>query len=209
MSELIACPFCHELFVRGEAKECPACGLLLTDLSKLALSHDAKAEDDFGLPTPPHLLPLPWLDMRRGKGILVMVAVLGLLAFFSPWVDMTSPETRLLSGAELARRSGWIWGAGVAWFVLLPMALTRRTIDKMRGARVAAAFLSAIPVLTCTILWLSPPRARYVPLRFDWGWGIYATWVLGVVATVTSVRLGGKVSRREVPPGPVPERTLH
>jgi hypothetical protein len=209
MSEIIACPFCHELFVKGEARECPACGLLLTDLSKLALSYDAKAADDFGLPTPPHLLPLPWLDLRRGKGILLMSAVLGLLAFFSPWVDMTSPETRLLSGAELARRSGWIWGAGVAWFVLLPRALTRRTIDKMRGARVAAAFLSAVPVLTCTILWLYPPRARYVPLRFDWGWGIYATWVLGVVATVTSVRLGGKVSRREAPPAPVQERTLH
>jgi hypothetical protein len=209
MSELIACPFCHELFVKGEAKECPACGLGLTDLSKLALSQDAKAEDDFGIPTPPHLLPLPWLDLRRGKGILVMGAVLGLVAFFSPWVHMTSPETRLLSGAELARRSGWIWGSGVAWFVLLPMALTRRTIDKMRGARVAATFLSAVPVLTCTILWLMPPRARYVPLRFDWAWGLYATWILGVVAMVTSVRLGGKLSLPEVPPSALPRRTLH
>jgi hypothetical protein len=211
MSELIACPFCHELFVKGEVTECRACGLPLTDLSKLPMSHDAMAEEDFGLPTPPHLKPLSWLDMRRGKGTLVIVAALGLVTFFGPWVDMTSPETRLILGFELARRSGWIWGAGVAWFVLLPMALTRRSIDKLRGARVAAAFLSAVPVVTCSILWFLPPHSRFVPLRFEWAWGFYSTWVLGVVALVTAIRLGGKWAEMEgAPAAPPPEpRTLH
>jgi len=211
MSELIACPFCHELFVKGEVEHCPACGLSLTDLSKLPLSQDAMAElEDFGLPTPPHLAPLAWFDMRRGKGILVFGAALGLIAFFSPWVNMSSPEVRALTGADLARRSGWIWAAGVSWFVLLPMAFTRRTIDKLRGARVAAAFLSAIPILTCSILWLMPPHARYVPIRFEWGWGLYATCLIGALATATSIRLGGKMSDIAVSP-PVAEepRLLH
>ena len=211
MSDLIACPFCHELFARGEARECPSCGLALTDLAKLPPSHDALAEDDFGIPMQPHLETLPWFELRRGRGILLLGAVLGFIAFFAPWVNMTSPELHLLSGADLAKRSGWIWGACVAWFILFPMTLTRRSIDQMRGARVAAAFLAFVPVITVSILWLMPPHARYVPIRFDWGWGLYATLVLGVIATVAAVRFGGRIDDIKVARGAVAGRgqTLH
>jgi hypothetical protein len=212
VGDLIACPFCHELFARGEAKECPACGLVLTDLSKLSLSLDAQAEaDDFGIPIQPHLEELPWFELRRGRGILLIGAILGFVAFFAPWVNMTSPELRLLSGADLARRSGWMWGAGVAWFVLFPLTMSRRSIDQMRGARVAAAFLSFVPVVTTSILWLLPPHARYVPIRFVWGWGLYATWGLGLLATVASLRLGGRIDDIRVSRGSLAGRapTLH
>jgi hypothetical protein len=211
VSDLIACPFCHELFARGEARVCPACGLTLTDISKLPPSHDALAEDDFGIPMQPHLETLPWFEVRRGRGILLFGAVLGFVAFFAPWVNMTSPEIHLLSGADLAKRSGWIWGAGVAWFILFPMTITRRSIDQMRGARVAAAFLSFVPVLTVSILWLMPPHARYVPIRFEWGWGLYATLILGVVATFAAVRFGGRIDDIKVARGAVAGRgeTLH
>jgi hypothetical protein len=197
VADLIACPFCRELFARGEARVCPACGLTLTDISKLPLSHDALAED-FGIPTPPHLETLPWFEVRRGRGILVAAAVLGFIAFFAPWVNMTSPEMHVMSGPDLAKHSGWIWGACVAWFILFPMTLTRRSIDQMRGARVAAAFLSAIPVVTVAILWLMPPHARYVPIRFDWGWGLYATFGLGLLATLVAVRFGGRIDDMRV-----------
>ena len=212
MGDLIACPFCHELFARGEAKECPACGLALTDLSKVSLSLDAQAEaDDFGIPKQPHLEEFPWFELKRGRGILLFGAILGFIAFFAPWVDMTSPETRLISGAELARRSGWVWGAGVAWFILFPMTMSRRSIDQLRGARVAAAFLSFVPVITTSILWLLPPHARYVPIRFAWGWGLYATWALGMIATIVSIRLGGRIDDIRVSRGSLAGRapTLH
>ncbi|MET0593354.1 MAG: hypothetical protein ABW133_11680 [Polyangiaceae bacterium] len=212
MSDLIACPFCHELFARGEEKLCPACGLTLTDLSKVPLSLDAQAEeDDFGIPTQPHLETFAWFELGRGRGVLLIGAILGFFAFFAPWVDMTSPETRLLSGADLARKSGWVWGAGVAWFVLFPMTLSRRTIDQLRGARVAAAFLSFMPVLTTSILWILPPHARYVPIRFDWGWGLYATWGIGMIATAASIRLGGRIDDIRVTRGGLAGRapTLH
>jgi len=185
---------------------CPACGLTLTDLSKLPMSHDAMAEDDFGIPMQPHLETLPWFEVRRGRGVLLAGAVLGFVAFFAPWVNMTSPEIHLLSGADLAKRSGWIWGAGVAWFILFPMTLTRRSIDQMRGARVAAAFLSAVPVVTVSILWLMPPHTRYVPIRFEWGWGLYATLILGLVATIAAVRFGGRIDDIKVARGAVAGR---
>ena len=178
---------------------------------QVPLSHDAIAEDDFGIPIQPHLEPLPWFEVRRGRGILIVAAVLGFIAFFGPWVDMTSPEVHLLSGADLAKRSGWIWGACTGWFILFPMTLTRRSIDQMRGARVAAAFLSAVPLVTASILWLMPPHARYVPIRFGWGWGFHATWVLGVIATIAAVRFGGRIDDIKVARGCVTGRgeTLH
>jgi len=204
--DLIACPFCHELFARNEARDCPACGLPLTDISKLPPSHDALAEDDFGIPMQPHLETLPWFEVRRGRGILLVGAVLGFIAFFAPWVNMTSPEIHVMSGADLAKRSGWIWGAVVGWFILFPMTLTRRSIDQMRGARVAAAFLAFVPLVTVSILWLMPPHARRIPIRFDWGWGLYATWILSLLATLAAVRFGGRIDDIKVSRGALARR---
>jgi hypothetical protein len=143
--------------------------------------------------------------------VLLAFAVLGFVAFFAPWVDMTSPEIHQMSGAELAKRSGWIWGGGVAWFILFPLTLTRRSIDQMRGARVATAFLSAIPTITVSILWLMPPHARRVPIRFEWGWGLYLTWILGLLATGVAVRFGGRIDDIKVTRGALAGRgeTLH
>jgi len=214
VSDLIACPFCHELFAKGEAKECPACGLTLEKLEKLSLSHDARAEDDFGIPRHPHLEPLPWRDVGRAKGVLAVLAVLGLCAFFSPWVSITSPVTQAWSGADMARRSPFIWGAMVGWFVLLPVVISRRSIDKMRGARVACAFLSSVPLITTSVLWLFPPaqHTRYLPIRFTWTWGFYATWALALAATLLSaLRFGGRIDDISVSRGKVTGRgaTLH
>jgi hypothetical protein len=200
------------MFAKGEAEVCPACGLKLADMTTLPVSHDAAAEeDDFGIPAQPHLEPLPLSYMKRGKGILIAAAVFGFFSFFAPWVNMTTPEARILSGADLAKRSGWIWGAAVGWFVLLPMVATRRSIDQMRGARVAAAFLAAVPAVTTSILWLMPPHSRYVPIRFDWGWGLYANWLFGVLATLAAIRFGGRIDDISVSRGNLTKvrETLH
>ena len=210
---LLACPFCRELFAPGEAERCPACGLALADASRLPPSHDALAEaDDFDLPTPPHLQPLPGTHLGHSRGLLIACAVLGLVAFASPWIVETSPETVVLSGLDLARRRGWFWSAGVAWFVLLPVVLSRRTLDQMRGARVAAAMLSAIPLLTAALLYVVPVRSR-VPLRFGFGLGLGATLALGLVATAAACFFGGKLptpaspaASADAPPTPAPKR---
>jgi hypothetical protein len=104
------------------------------------------------------------------------------------------PDVYTFSGFALARRLGWAWGAGVGWFVLLPVVVTRRSIMKMRGARVAAAFLSAVPGLTAAILLLRPPHGAYgVPIALTWGTGVYATMALSAVALAFAVGFGGRV----------------
>lgn len=192
---------------------CPACGLLLTDLAKLPPSpalEDAD-DDDFGIPREPHLEPLPPFFLARGRGALLGLCFLGLAAFFLPWVHMSAPDVQVLSGADLAKRAGWIWSAAVGWFVLLPLVLTRRSIDQMRGARVAAAMLSAIPAVTASVLMLFPPKSKLVPLAFEWGLGIQASLALGVVATVVAIRFGGTIHDLPATRGRVVGRgpTLH
>jgi hypothetical protein len=193
MTGLHACPFCRELFEAGEARMCPTCGLGLQSLSKLPPSYDALLED-LEEPIAPHMAALPWMYAGRGRGLLLALALFGLAAFFAPWVHETAPELRALSGFELARRLGWMWAPAVAFFVMIPLVLTRRSIYKMRGARVAVAFLSAV-VLTTVAMRLSftPPGTLLRPVRFTWGYGIYVTGAIALITLIAAARFGGRL----------------
>jgi hypothetical protein len=189
---LLACPFCRELFQPGERSTCPVCAVKLVAFEKLPTSDDALHED--GLPRQPEWEPLPVTYLGRGRAALAALAVAGLVAFFSPWVHVTMPDIVTYSGFALARRLGWAWGAGVGWFVLLPTVLSRRTIMHMRGARVAASFLSAVPGITTAILLARPPHGSHgVPLRFAFEWGLYATLALSAVAVGFALVFGGRI----------------
>src|SRR5690349_16706727 len=105
---LIACPFCRLMFNAVEADRCPDSGLALKELAKLPPSYDAAVEypDE---PIPPHMETLPWTYMGRGRGLLIVLAVLGIAAFFAPWIYETAPEIRILSGYSLAQLRGYFW----------------------------------------------------------------------------------------------------
>ena len=116
-----------------------------------------ETHDEFGLPRDPLHEPLPWTyaraQSRRARGDRRS----------SGWRSSSCrgstrrfPRTIHFSGFLLARRIGWVWGAGVGWLVLVPTVLSRRTIAQMRGARVAAAFLSATSLVSCAILLFVP-----------------------------------------------------
>lgn len=193
MAGLNACPFCREMFEAEEARTCPACGLELLALSKLPPSYDAQNEEP-DEPLPPHMEPLPWTYAGRGRGLLLALALLGLAAFFAPWIHEIAPELRDLSGFDLARRLGWLWAPAVAFFVMIPLVVTRRSIHAMRGARVAVAFLAAI-VLTAVVMRLSftPASTPLRPVRFTWGYGIHATLGIALLALVAAARFGGRL----------------
>jgi hypothetical protein len=78
--------------------------------------------------------------------------------------------------------------------VLVPTVLSRRTIAQLRGARVAAAFLSAMPATSVAILLLRQPHGAHgVPLRFTFEWPMYGALAVSLAALVFAVRLGGRV----------------
>jgi hypothetical protein len=209
MSGLYACPFCREMFEKTEAKTCPECGLGLEELAKLPLSYDAQLEEPEE-PVPPHMETLPWTYARRNRVLLLGLAVLGLACFFAPWVRETAPELRELSGFGLARKLGWLWAPGVAFFVMFPLVLTRRSIYKMRGARVAVAFLAGIVLTTIAVrLGFTPQGSLLRPVRFEWAWGLYASGVVAVACLAAALGFGGAIDDVPTTQSRPKSETLH
>lgn len=190
MRGLLACPFCREMFEPGEAKACPVCDVALVRVE--SLPKDVHAED--AKPIPPEDAELPWFFMERGRGPLLAIGVLGLLAFFLPWVHDVIPEKRTLSGLALAEKLGWLWAPFIAWLVMIPLVASRRSIRRMRGARVAVAFLACMSLLTVAVrVAFVPTSSKLDPRIYHWGSGLYATGVLALAALVLAARFGGRV----------------
>ena len=206
---LLACPFCREMFEEGEAKACPVCGMALSKFEHLPPSHEAM-HDEAGVPLAPEMELLPWKYMGRGKGPLLALAAVGIAMFFLPWVRLTMPYTDTLSAFEMSRRIGWLWGAGVSWIVLVPTVMSRRSILQLRGARVAAAFLSAVPLVAIGLLLSFPPHGvRGVPVRFSWDWPMWVTLATSLASVVVSLRLGGRADDIVVTRGTSKGQAVH
>jgi hypothetical protein len=205
---LFACPFCHDMFDKKEAETCPVCGVALVAFEKLAPSAEALAED--GTPIEPEHELLSRTYMGRGRGALAGLALAGLVAFFLPWVHVTMPDDAGYSGLTIAMRLGWAWGAGVAWFVLAPTVLSRRTIMQMRGARVAATFLASVPGMTAGLLLARPPHGSHrVPLHFTFEPALYGTLALSVAAIGFALFFGGPLDEIRVSQGTSRGQTVH
>jgi hypothetical protein len=122
------------------------------------------------------------------------------------------PDIVSFSGMQLARRTAWGWGfgAGVGWFVLLPTVLSRRSVMKMRGARVAAGFLAAIPGVTVAVLLARPPHGVHgVPLHFTFEPALYATLALSVAAVAVACFFGGRLDDIAVTRGTSAGQVVH
>ncbi len=190
MEGLLACPFCRHMAPEGEATLCPECGIALVPFEKLGPSPESVLEEV----TPPEHETLPWTYWARGRGFLLLVACLGLGAFFAPWAYERAPELRDLSGFDFALLLRWMGAPLAAWLVMIPLVASRRTIHRMRGARVAVGFLAGIVLVTVAIRWSTPPpTTRLYPVATEWGWGLFATGFLGLLALAGAIRYGGSV----------------
>lgn len=178
------------MFEPSEARTCPECGLALEDIRKLSPSREALEDDE---PVPPEMETVPFTYAAHGRGALVVIASLGLAAFFLPWVREQAPELRVLTGFGFAQRLEWMWAPFASWFVMLPLVLTRRSIHAMRGARLAVAILAVIVIATVILrVAVVPESSRFRPVRFEWAYGLHATFVLGLLALGVAARFGGR-----------------
>lgn len=198
----MACPFCRQLYGSGEARTCPDCGVRLVRMDRLPPSRDAEL-DELDQPGrgPPDEQPLAWNDFGHGRGALLIVAAAGLAAFFMPWIALTRPEELSLSGFDLARRAGWLWGGAIGWFLLIPLIWTRRTPGRLRGVRVISAVFAGMTVLEVGVLLALPPAPRAYAVEFSMQFGLYLSALLSVVGVGLAVRLGGTT------PAPGPRST--
>lgn len=195
VGRLVACPFCREIFAADEASECPVHGLALVPMEQLPPSHDVQVEMAAQRAAlPPEHRPLPLTFWRRGRGALLAVSVLGLATFFAPWVQMIKPETLNLSGYALARQFGpWFWGGAVAWFVLIPLIFTRRTIAKLYGVRIISGMFAAMTGIEVAMLAIIGPRSGggLVPFEIHFQWGLWASALCSIAGVYLATRLGG------------------
>ncbi len=196
MRTLLGCPFCREMFEPGEARKCPACGLKLLPLEELPKAKAGSAEVVGGEveEIPPDEETLPMTYFGRARGPLVLVAIAGLAAFFLPWVRERAPEHIDMSGPQIASHLGWMWAPLVSWMVMIPLVLSRRSVFRMRGARVAVAFLAAMCLLTVVVRIAFPPSVNKLdPHILEWGIGMYVTAGLALVALGLSFVFGGRI----------------
>ena len=85
-----------------------------------------------------------------------------------------------------------LWGIPI---VLVPLVLSRRSIYKMRGSRVAVGFLAGIALITVVNLMARAPRSSaYRPVHFEWGWGLYASGAIALLACIAAAGFGGKLA---------------
>jgi hypothetical protein len=213
-AHLRACPFCRELFVDDETEVCPECGIAVRDLASLPASPEAQAleaEEKHGAaPTVPQAEPLAWKHMGRGRGILAACALAGMAVFFMPWAKQTVPETIVFTGFLMAKLRPFYWAIFTAWLVLFPAVLSRRTVLKMVGARLAVIALSAIPGVQAALVLAKQSThlvRNGVPFELQWMPGIFATLALSAVATIVAFRFGGRLddveTRKETSAGHV------
>jgi hypothetical protein len=197
MAALRACPFCRKLFTSGEGNTCPDCDVALVDMSQLPPSLDAlEHEAEEGKITFPEDQPLPTSYMGRGRGALLALSGLGLLAFFLPWVQLDAPESAVYSAFDLARgRAGFLWGGFTAWLVMIPLVLTRRTINRMRGVRIVTAMFAAMTFTEALMLWLLPPHRGKTPLELHFRYGLFLSGAISLVAVAVAARFGGSLDK--------------
>lgn len=209
MRTLLACPFCREMFEPKEAKVCPACGLALKKLEELPpapvvggeLLAEASPDEEI----------LPWTYFARGRGALFLTSLAGIASFFLPWVVELAPERRILSGPQIASHLGWMWAPLVAWMVMIPLVLSRRSVFRMRGARVAVAFLAGMALVTSLVRVLFKPVVNKLdPHIIEAGFGLYVNAAISLIAIGLAFSFGGRLdvltTKKDVRPR---DETLH
>lgn len=201
VAQIFACPFCREMWSDDEGVSlCPDCGVDLVQLHELPPSAETILEREAEVEQVPEEFRQRHLfDLGRGRGLLVLFAVLGLFGFFQPWFVLRKPDELVLSGFRIARHfAGWVWAGAVGWFILIPLVLTRRTIASMRGVRAVCALFASLSAGEILVLAnVSPTSKVHVPIEFGWAWGLFFSATMSILGTIVALGFGGAMPQRK------------
>jgi hypothetical protein len=187
------CPFCREAF--DDVTRCPSHDVELVTLRELGAMAALDVSDDLDASV--------W-SPRRGRGVLAAGAALTLLAFFCPFGTLVGPVTVTNTLLNLARgRSLKLWIVPVAALALLLMLYRRRSGPALRGARLAALFVSVLPSAVVASTWVGARGAAAElaaesrrAIEFHLGAGSWLVFVAAAICCWGSVMLGARPARR-------------
>lgn len=186
MALALVCPFCGELFLNPTQRTCPECGVVLRRADQPATARSDQEDEVLA----PEDRPFAWHSMAHGRGLVLALALLGMAMFFSPWLIVRTPAEYSFSGFDLtATRAFWFGGGAAAWFVLVPLLLTRRTESQLRGVRAISSLLASV-TLWQVILMLAQAPPSDGAVHYEFAYGAVASAVLSGLGSVLSLRLG-------------------
>jgi hypothetical protein len=182
----LVCPFCGELFLNPTQRTCPECGVVLRRADQPATA--LRDQEDEAVA--PEDRPLAWHSLAHGRGLVLAVAVLGIAMFFSPWLIVRTPAEYRFSGFDLTTTRAFWFGGGVAsWFVVVPLLLTRRTENQLRGVRGISSLLASVTLWQVILMFAQAPPSNSA-VHYEFAYGAVASAVLSGLGSVLSLRLG-------------------
>ena len=191
------CPFCKEAFDDADAisGRCPSHDVELVTLRELGRIAALAGDDDAQLPV--------W-SLQRGRGLVAVGALLMVVAFFLPFASLSGQMTVSNTLFSLARgRALRLWIVPSAAFALLLLLYRRRTGPELRGARLAALFVSLLPgaVVGFTLLGTRAAAALMAEqlrseLNFHVGLGPWVIAIASVLSLWGSAILGTREQAR-------------
>lgn len=198
------CPFCRECFEGVDV--CPDHDLPLVDFVDLPRQPEARiVRDDT------ELGPLEW---RHGRGASAAGALCAIVGFFLPLFTYTVGERSVASGGmELATtRAPALWTIPFAGAVVLAILGRRRTPLALRGARLVAPIVGAMPVMSLVYAGMRVVHAASATTEATGvesipGFGVGA-WLVAagsLLMIVGGLRLGSMPKQRAIPHGAAPE----
>jgi hypothetical protein len=182
-----ACPFCRIYVADPALARCETCDVALVPVRKLGPSPEERLAWE-ALPVEER--PIPLSPTSHGRAPLVAASLVGILAYLLPWLEVRAADVWIMHGSDFGRKLHWPHAALAAWIVIVPTAITRRTLGRLLAARPVLATLASVPLLTLAVLHARPPTHRILHVESSW---LLASWVevaASCVALFAAVRLG-------------------
>jgi hypothetical protein len=185
-THVLFCPFCREAF-EGAAL-CP--------------DHDIELIAFDKLPQAPRPLPAPdetleVTEFRFGRGLVALGALMTLAGFVGPFAVLEGVETTVWTSSALASSAlPSLWTVPIVAGVAIWLLVLRRTLERMRGARLVLPFFALfIPIVVAIDYiklekWAEKQGSTLYPIVVTPSWGAILQVVGACVVMIAGFRLG-------------------
>ena len=182
-----ACPFCRIYVADASVSHCDTCDVPLIPVAKLGPSPEERMAWEAMAPDE---RPIPISPFSHGRALLSFAALVGIVAYLMPWLEVRSPDRWILHGTDFGRRLFWPHAALAAWVVALPTAMSRRTFGRLLASRAVLAVFAAVPLVTLVVLYAKPPTHKLLHVESTWLWGAALEGLASILGLFAALRLG-------------------